>query len=49
MKTAALFFLLSASASRIDRTAPCRKTSKTPKVENVREPLVPVEDLPDNW
>jgi cathepsin X len=48
MKTAALLFLLSASASRIDRTAPCRKTSKTPKVENVREPLQPV-DLPDNW
>ena len=48
MKTAALFFLLSASASRIDRTAPCRKTSKTPKVENVREPLAPV-DLPDTW
>jgi hypothetical protein len=49
MKIAALFFLLSTNASRIDRTAPCRKTSKTPKIENVREPLVPVEDMPDNW
>ena len=48
MKTTALFFLLAANASRIDRTAPCRKTSKTPKIENVREPLTPV-DLPETW
>jgi len=50
MKIAALFLLaLSAEASRIDRSAPCRKTSKKPKIENVREPLVHVEDLPENY
>ena len=48
MKIAALFLLaFSAGASRIDRSAPCRKTSKKPKIEHVREPLVHV-DVPDN-
>ena len=49
MRFAALMLLLcTAEASRIDRTAPCRKPSTKPKIENVREPLVPVDDLPDN-
>jgi len=29
--------------------APCRKVSAEPKVENVREPLQHVEDLPEQW
>ena len=50
MKIAALLLLAaSTEASRIDRTSPCFKSSKGPKVENVREPLVHVEDMPDNF
>ena len=50
MKIAALLLLaVSTEASRIDRSAPCLKVSKGPKIENVREPLVHVEDMPENF
>ena len=47
----ATFLLLVAStqASRIDRSAPCFRKSKEPLLGNPGEPLVHVEDLPENW
>ena len=54
MRFAVFALIATASATEevrkfVHPDAPCRKVSAEPKVENVREPLQHVEDLPEQW
>lgn len=52
MKYTVQALLLASSANAlkfIDPESPCRKVSTEQKVENVRTPLKPVENLPEQW
>ena len=42
--------ILGGVAAKYGKEEPCRKTSfDTPKPGNIKKPLVPVDDLPDQW
>jgi hypothetical protein len=48
----AVFCLIASTAEAlkyINPDAPCRKVSNEPQLGNVREPLTPVEDLPEQF